>query len=196
MTNMTLRNLYIYICMYIFFGVVVVVAAKFSFLGIVTKDFCSTTHCGLRRTSSSIFIHWSSCNLLSKWYGWWKKSCSSWYGKNWISIIYKVLYIPGGAGFLPSAVSSSITASLLSVFCFHDQTLKDLKSWLVVEPTHLKNMLVKLDHFPRGPGENPTNICATTTQFLFSPPNKKSQLKLATLGQFFSTWAMTSPAGK
>ena len=26
--------------------------------------------------------------------------------------------------------------------------------WLVVEPTHLKNMLVKLDHFPRGRGEN------------------------------------------
>ena len=26
--------------------------------------------------------------------------------------------------------------------------------WLVVEPTHLKNMLVKLDHFPRNPGES------------------------------------------
>ena len=26
--------------------------------------------------------------------------------------------------------------------------------WLVVEPTHLKNMLVKLDHFPRVRGEN------------------------------------------
>ena len=24
----------------------------------------------------------------------------------------------------------------------------------MVEPTHLKNMLVKLDHFPRDPGEN------------------------------------------
>ena len=27
-------------------------------------------------------------------------------------------------------------------------------SWLVVEPTHLKNMNVKLDHFPRVRDEN------------------------------------------
>ena len=39
-----------------------------------------------------------SCN-----YCWWKKSCTSWYGK--YPIIYKVLYMPGGAGFLPSTVS-------------------------------------------------------------------------------------------
>jgi len=25
----------------------------------------------------------------------------------------------------------------------------EMVNWLVVEPTHLKNMLVKLDHFPR-----------------------------------------------
>ena len=36
-------------------------------------------------------------------YCWWKKSCTSWYGK--YPIIYKVLYMPGGAGFLPSTVS-------------------------------------------------------------------------------------------
>ena len=36
-------------------------------------------------------------------YCWWKKSSTSWYGK--YPIIYKVLYIPGGAGFLPSTVS-------------------------------------------------------------------------------------------
>ena len=35
-------------------------------------------------------------------YCWWKKSCTSWYGK--YPIIYWVLYIPGGAGFLPSTV--------------------------------------------------------------------------------------------
>ena len=35
-------------------------------------------------------------------YCWWKKSCTSWYGK--CPIIYKVLCIPGGAGFLPSTV--------------------------------------------------------------------------------------------
>ena len=39
-----------------------------------------------------------SCN-----YCWWKKSCTSWYGK--YPIIYKVLYMPGGAGFLQSTVS-------------------------------------------------------------------------------------------
>ena len=34
-----------------------------------------------------------------QWYGWWKKSCTSWYGK--YPIIYRVLYIPGGCwGFL------------------------------------------------------------------------------------------------
>ena len=35
-------------------------------------------------------------------YCWWKKTCTSWYGKN--PMIYMVLYIPGGAGFLPSTV--------------------------------------------------------------------------------------------
>ena len=38
-------------------------------------------------------------------YCWWKKSCTSWYGK--YPIIYKVSYIPGGAGFLPSTVGSN-----------------------------------------------------------------------------------------
>ena len=32
------------------------------------------------------------------------------------------------------------------------KNLKDF--WLVVEPTHLKNMLVKLDHFPKDRGEH------------------------------------------
>ena len=40
---------------------------------------------------------------LYKKYCWWKKSCTSWYGK--YPMIYRVLYIPGGAGFLPSTVS-------------------------------------------------------------------------------------------
>jgi len=37
-------------------------------------------------------------------YSWWKKSCSSWCSR-YLSI-HRVLYIPGGAGFLPSTVSS------------------------------------------------------------------------------------------
>ena len=39
---------------------------------------------------------------LSKKYCWWKKSCTSSYYKN--PIIHRVLYIPGGAGFLPSTL--------------------------------------------------------------------------------------------
>jgi len=39
-------------------------------------------------------------------YCWWKKSCTSWYGKN--PIIYRVLYIPGGAGFLPSTIMRAL----------------------------------------------------------------------------------------
>ena len=35
-------------------------------------------------------------------YCWWLKSCTSWYGK--FPINYRVLYIPRGAGFLPSTV--------------------------------------------------------------------------------------------
>ena len=42
-------------------------------------------------------------NLIDS-YCWWLKSCTSWYGK-YYPIIYRVWYIPGGAGFLPSTVS-------------------------------------------------------------------------------------------
>ena len=38
--------------------------------------------------------------------------------------------------------------------------------WLVVEPTHLKNMLVKMDHFPRVRGEN--------KKYLKPPPSSLS----------------------
>ena len=44
----------------------------------------------------------SRTRRFSNTYCWWKKSCTSWYGK--YLIIYKVLYIPGGAGILPSTV--------------------------------------------------------------------------------------------
>ena len=39
-------------------------------------------------------------------YCWWKKSCTSWYG---YTIIFRVLYIPGGAGFLPSTVPAKLS---------------------------------------------------------------------------------------
>ena len=50
-------------------------------------------------------------------YCWWKKSCTSWYG--WYTIIYRVLYIPGGAGFLPSTVCIHLYCHLcISVFIY------------------------------------------------------------------------------
>ena len=54
-----------------------------------------------QRGSYSIRFHGKYvCYLM--WYGWWTKSCTSWYSK--YPIIYRVLYIPGGAGFLPPTV--------------------------------------------------------------------------------------------
>ncbi len=47
----------------------------------------------------SIDSYWSKKEIH---YCWWKNSCISWYGK--YPIIYKVLYILSGAGFLPSTV--------------------------------------------------------------------------------------------
>ena len=41
---------------------------------------------------------------VSRTYCWWTKSCTT--KDDDYPIIYKVLYIPGGAGFLPSTVSS------------------------------------------------------------------------------------------
>ena len=49
--------------------------------------------------------------------------------------------------------------SLLDDF-YINQTL----IWLVVEPTHLKNMLVKLEIFPKFRGENSKNIWVATTE--------------------------------
>ena len=44
-------------------------------------------------------------------YCWWLKSCTSWYGES--TIICRVWYISGGAGFLPSTVSSPSLSSFL-----------------------------------------------------------------------------------
>ena len=47
-------------------------------------------------------------------YGWWKESCTSWYGK--YPIIFAVLYIPGGAGFLVSTVCFQGSSILFGFF--------------------------------------------------------------------------------
>ena len=48
-----------------------------------------------------------------EWYCWWLKSYTSWYGK--IPIIYRILYIPGGAGFQPSIVLVNIYVKCQSI---------------------------------------------------------------------------------
>ena len=49
------------------------------------------------------------CESVSQ-YCWWKKSCTSWYGK--YPIIYKVSCMLGGAGFLPSTVFHTFTMAI------------------------------------------------------------------------------------
>ena len=63
-------------------------------------------------------------------------------------------------------------ASHLCIFTF-----KFRLAWLVVEPPQLKNMLVKLDHFPRDRGENKTKIFETppSSYFWINPPQKKKK---------------------
>ena len=58
----------------------------------------------LKAGSSSSWVHTIAVHLVDAnwWYCWWKKSCTSCCGES--SIIYRVLYISGGAGFLPSTV--------------------------------------------------------------------------------------------
>ena len=56
---------------------------------------CKSPWSFLKITCFQSIVCWGS-------YGWWTKSCTSWYGK--YPIVYRVLYIPGGAGFRPSTV--------------------------------------------------------------------------------------------
>ena len=98
---------------------------KFSFLGIVKNEFCSTTHRGSEEHHPAfLFIGAVATSCQSDTVG----------GRNPAPVDMVRIEYPLFTRFYTSQVSSSITASLLSVFCFHDQTLKDLKSWLVVEP--------------------------------------------------------------
>ena len=49
-------------------------------------------------------------------YCWWLKSCTSWYGK--YPIIYRLSYIPGGAGFQPSTVGINPSNCFFSLNSF------------------------------------------------------------------------------
>ena len=64
-------------------------------------------------------------------YCWWKKSCTSWYGK--YAIIYRVLYIPGGCwGFLPSTVWLDIQKTSSITF----NSLAELPARILLGPIH------------------------------------------------------------
>ena len=64
----------------------------------------------------------------SKWYGWWLKSCTSWYVG--YPIIYRVSYIPVGAGFQPSTV------------CFKWWVIEELFFWVLF---HENSSLFRFD---------------------------------------------------
>ena len=68
-------------------------------------------------------------------------------------------------------LGSCIHISLWDGFLEVDVLFGHQDDWLVVEPTHLKNMLVKLDHETPGKDEN--------KQYLKPPskwPHKKTQM--------------------
>ena len=65
-------------------------------------------------------------------YCWWTKSCTSWYGK--YPTVYRVLYIPGGAGFRPSTVA-------LYIYSLRDSTAISIPALPVACSTSAKSYL-------------------------------------------------------
>ena len=59
--------------------------------------------------------------------GRWTKSCTSWYGK--YPMFHRVLYIPGGAGFLPSTVCFESIYSPESRIFHHGEGLHPTNFW-------------------------------------------------------------------
>ena len=84
---------------------------------------------------------------------WWQ-GIASWEGRGHLIPIY--IYI--------ACYSAKYPGHIYQNFRDHQSILDDKIIWLVVEPTHLKSMLVKLDHFPRDRGEN-KKCFETTTCF-------------------------------
>ena len=88
-------------------------------------------------------------------YCWWKKSCTTWYGK--YPIIYMVLYIPGGAGFLPWSKIRylNLEARLdffnlsLSVPWAASRTIKNPLYLLKMWKSHVSSMAAALSCWPR-----------------------------------------------
>ena len=82
-------------------------------------DFFALHEFSKRKISETPWTGW--------WYCWWKKSCTSWHGD--YPVFYRVSYITGGVGFLPSTVVVICGTCELIVFfsdwlnCFREKKL-------------------------------------------------------------------------
>ena len=118
-------------------------------------------------------------------YCWWLKSCTSWYVVS--PIIYRVLYIPGGAGFLPSTVSTCLKRKRFRLFFpnLEDNPVIyprgcDLPVVSSTKPGGFPNKKLKLSHHPPKNGlEVPT-----LNSFLYHRTSHIFQLRLATTDHF------------
>ena len=86
---------------------------------------------------------WFSC-WVSRWYCWWTKSCTT--NHDDYPIIYKVLTIPGGAGFCPSTVTRCLGK----------------KGWINLNLPWKKTACTWKDAIPKGKGssfKNAFSVC-------------------------------------
>ena len=118
-------------------------------------------------------------------YCWYKKSCTSWYGK--YHIIYRVSCVLGGAGFLPSIVSCQVQTQFFfgMVFKYRVSDLRNFVSLLDWESRHTDKILWKrLDTWPRSARHHLWTRChgtywhgaSSTAESLCLPSIKKSTL--------------------
>ena len=110
---------------------------------------------------------------------WWKKSCTSW----WVvyPIIYRVLYIPGGEGFLPSTVSR---ASPLEPW-----EITRLSAWLdICEHAGYSTKINAFIPFP-------TKVTGTST-FLLAFTKKNDGIFRPTNHRFAAGWKFHRPPSR
>ena len=131
-------------------------------------------------------------------YCWWKKSCTSWYGE--YPIIYRVSYMSGGAGFLPSTVSPKFKNCVFTILSrsilFKTHTSTRGCVCVFVFSCHL---FIKLPSFrPKFrqgtfdlPTSRPSNhttssyIVSTLGHFCFSESDEKIPLPIGSMGWLY-----------
>ena len=84
--------------------------SKICFGGVIFR------HERMNQKRNSDYLWVISKNYSHYFYCWWKKSCTSWYGK--YPIIHRVSYMLGGAGFLPSTVVKTLFIIILIILLF------------------------------------------------------------------------------